>query len=365
MPDKSLAQRLQDEAWRFEFFQAVRLLERIRRAQKLDTHGPRHPVGYDHHPGDESVRFRALASRQFPPGSISSIRDATAETEGEGPVPSVKHSTEMTVAFLGLTGPSGVLPENYLDLLQRRIRLRDYALRDFFDLFNHRTISLFYRAWEKYRFPIAFEREHSMRGGRDRFTYCLLCLVGMGTAKLGGRFAMGDDPLLYNAGHFAHFPRSAIALENLLADHFGVPVDVEQFRGRWIGLEPDDRTLLPARGRAPGRLHRLPGDTALGDRAYDVQGAFRIRLGPLTYEEFSRFLPDGEAFRQLNDMTRNYVGLELDFDVQLLLRADEVPACSPSTKRPAAGRLGWNTWLRTPRRQRPADEPRFNPRSYV
>ena len=108
------------------------------------------------------MRFAALAARHFPAGSLSNIafeaRDGAA-TEHDAKVPA-----QMTVAFMGLTGPSGVLPESYLDVMLSRIRNRDYALRDFFDLFNHRTISLFYRAWEKYRLPVSYERARAERG---------------------------------------------------------------------------------------------------------------------------------------------------------------------------------------------------------
>ena len=40
-------------------------------------------------------------------------------------------------------------------------------------------ISLFYQAWEKYRFTIAYEH-----GERDRFSHHLLDLIGLGTKGL-------------------------------------------------------------------------------------------------------------------------------------------------------------------------------------
>src|SRR5262249_36267283 len=128
---------------------------------------------------------------------------------------------EMLVAFLGLTGPQGVLPQHYTALLLRRIREKDHALHDFLDLFNHRAVSLFYRAWEKYRLPFAYERSR-LDGSEeaDACTRSLYCLVGLGTGSQRGRLAIDDEAFLFYSGHFAHHPRSASGLEGLLEDYF-------------------------------------------------------------------------------------------------------------------------------------------------
>ena len=187
--DIALGQRLRDEPWRFEFFQAVRLLELMALGRK--------PVGYDFPPDQEVVRFRALPSRSFPGGSLARIDTRRGDRGRSG-------ALEMQVAFMGLIGPAGVLPESYLELVLHRQRDRDYALRDFLDLFNHRTISLFYRAWEKYRFPVSYERARRKPGTPELFTWCLECLVGTGTARQKGRLPFHDEVLLRYAGHFAH-----------------------------------------------------------------------------------------------------------------------------------------------------------------
>jgi len=128
--------------------EAVRLLQRLAAERLHEDAAPhRHAVGEDHAPKQEAVRFRALPSHGFPPGSISEIRpssDRGADENGKGP--------ELVTAFMGLVGPAGVLPRHYTTLLIERIREKDFALRDFLDPFHHRIVSLFYRAWEKYRF---------------------------------------------------------------------------------------------------------------------------------------------------------------------------------------------------------------------
>ena len=109
---------------------------------------------------------------------------------------------------MGLTGPSGVLPEHYTRLLIERLRAKDYTLRDFLDLFNHRVISLFYRAWEKYRFQFVYEQVKLGAVGdetEDFFTKCLYCLVGMGTGGLRGRQKIDDETFLYYGGHLRTF----------------------------------------------------------------------------------------------------------------------------------------------------------------
>jgi type VI secretion system protein ImpH len=343
----ALSEQLLGEPYRFDFFQAVRLLERLaRQGAGHASRRPRQPVGQDHPPDQEFVRFRALPGLSFPAGSVSQIQQPAADGAVSA---ATSPALEMVVACLGLTGPQGVLPQHYSTLLLQRSRVKDFALRDFLDLFNHRTISFFYRAWEKYRLPFAYERSRlgSDQEKADLVSWCLYCLAGLGTAGLRGRLDVDDEAFLFYSGHFAHFPRSAVTLEALLEDYFESPVGVQQAQGRWLVLEPGDRSLLPSASCPAGQHAQLGLDTIVGERVWDVQTKFRVRMGPLSYRQFRRFMPSGEGLRALGQMTRTYVGPELEFDVQLVLAAPEVPACLLSEGSTAdQPRLGWNTWVK-------------------
>jgi type VI secretion system protein ImpH len=331
-PRPPLIERLFKEPERFRFFQAVRLLEReSARAAANDSHlERRRPVGEDADPSAEVVRFRALPSLSFPPAEIASLK----QSEDHGP--------EMTVTFMGLAGPSGVLPQHYTAAIIRTVREKSLSLRDFFDLFNHRLISLFWRAWAKYRLPIAYE--HGARRGGDRITDALRALAGIGGEHLQGRARVGDETLLHYSGHLSHFPRSAAGLGAMLSDYFGRPVRVQQFFGRWLPLAPSERSRLASRERPSGTYCALGVDATLGARVWDVQGSFRLHIGPLSYAQFLGFMPEGDDLTRLGELTKLYVGPDLSFDVQLTLKKDEVPMLRLSGD--AAPRLGWNTWLR-------------------
>ncbi len=344
----ALSDQLFEQAYHFDFFQAVRLLEGLARERASDDPAAaRQAVGRDCPPHREVVRFRALPSLSFPAGSISHIRDLDASDDPDALTP----LAEMTVAFMGLTGPSGVLPQHYSSLLIERCHVshKDYTLRDFFDLFNHRTISLFFRAWEKYRFEFTYERfRHDPQSrGDDLFTFCLYCLVGLGTAGLRGRMAVQDEAVLYYGGHFAHGPRSAVSLELLLADHFGLPVEVEQFCGRWLYLSDDVQSSMPNRKNPEGLNCELGKSVIIGSKVWEVQSKFRIKLGPMNYAAFLRFIPSGDALRPLWDLVRLYVGHEFSFEVQAILMAGEVPHCQIGRTTGAGSHLGWNTWLKS------------------
>jgi type VI secretion system protein ImpH len=314
----SLVDVLFDEPYRFEFFQAVRLLERIDQERR--------PVGFYEEPSVEAVRFRTRVSLAFPPSPIFELNDAVEE-EAKPP--------EMTVAFMGLTGPAGVLPHHYTELLVERTRYKDTAAWDFLDLFNHRMISLFYRAWEKYRFPVAYER------GDDRFTEFLFDIVGMGTSGLRGRQSFQDEALLFYGGIFAQRPHSASAMESVLGDFFEVEARVDQFPGQWLKLE--DESL----SRLGGANAELGITTVAGARVWDVQSKFQLSFGPLTLDEFIKFLPLGSGFKPATELTRLLAGEEFDFDIRLTLKAKEVPGCELSTTAKRSPALGWTTWLAT------------------
>jgi type VI secretion system protein ImpH len=356
----ALSEQLLNEPYRFDFFQAVRLFEALaRETAPEDRRAARNPVGGDSPPSREVLRFRAMPALTFPAGSISEIRipspqgnPGSASTTSQSKRPTAggqapASPTEMTVAFMGLTGPSGVLPRHYTALLIERghAKYKDFSLRDFFDLFNHRAISLFYRAWDKYRFPAAYERAKRSRD-EDLFTSCLYCLVGLGTAGLRNRMRVDDEAILYYGGHYAHRPRSANSLERLLADYFELSVEVQQFSGQWLYLSETEQSCFPS-SRHPEGLNMTLGESVLvGERVWDAQSKFRIRLGPVNYDWFRRLMPTGDALGALTDLTRTYVGGEFDFDVQPVLLANEVPWCELSGDPSRGPRLGWNTWVR-------------------
>jgi type VI secretion system protein ImpH len=323
--DPPVEDSLYEEGYRFDFFQAVRLLERI--SPFL------HPVGREAVPAEEVVRFSSHLTLSFPP---SAIREIARAEGGDGPA-------RMSVAFMGLTGPLGVLPRHYTEMLLARSQRKDTTLRDFLDLFNHRLISLFYRAWEKYQFPVAFERAVSRKEGVDWFSHYLFDLIGMGTQGLRGRLDIADVTLLFYAGLLAQHPRSASALKGILSDYFMIPVEVTQFIGQWLSLADGNRSCL---GPRPG--NNALGLTAVaGSRVWDQQAKFTLRLGPLTYPQFCQFLPSGTAFCQLVSLARFYAGQEYDFDVQLILKAQGVPCCRLGRTGELSPRLGWSTWLTT------------------
>lgn len=336
----ALIEQVLQEVYRFDLFQAVRLLEK----SAFLSEGTRClPVGFDSPPERESVRFVAQASLAFPASAAVAVRTDAADRDGSS-------QPKLTVSCIGLTGPAGVLPQHYTAQMIAQLREKEPALRDFFDLFNHRMMSLFYRAWTKYRLPVAFERSRlafndSRQGhaGEDSVTTALYCLLGLGTAGLREQL-LDDSAPLHFAGFFAHGTRSAINLQNLLSDYLTIPAQIEQFHGQWLYLSDEDRSRLPSvqmRGVANNRL----GQAVLGSRIWDVQSKFLVRLGPLNRHDFEEFLPGGRRWLPLVEMIKMFVGPQFDFAVQVILAKSEVPRCVLDSAAATPPRLGRNVWI--------------------
>lgn len=305
------------EPYLFEFFQAVRLLERLQ--------PERAPVGRFVKPSTEVARFGVTASTAFP---ASQIQELQAEDQ---PL--------LRVNFMGLVGPSGLLPLPYSDLVQERMRARDYGLRDFLDIFHHRILSLFFLAWEKYRFTIAYER-----GGRGHLSAHLLAMLGLATPGLQGRQEVPDDSYLFYSGLLALHPRSAAALRQILWDYFDVPVHIEQFVGAWYPMDGDAQCSL---GMGERYSEQVGVGAVVGDEIWDQQTRVRIQLGPLEYERYMAFLPGGAGHRELCALARFFGGEEYDIEVQLILRREDVPPCELSAEPEAGCRLGWTSWVKS------------------
>ena len=331
--DSDLEQALLEAPFRFGFFQAVRMLSLILRRKGLQpVRGVR-----------ELIRFRTPLSLEFPASEIQSLKKHEPESEEEEDVPTL----EMTVNFMGLTGPSGVLPRHYTETLIAAThyfrdpeRPRELPAHTFFDIFSHRIISLFAAAWAKYRFWLAYER-----GDAGSLTRNLLDLAGLGTDQLRGRLrdkqgnGLRDEAIAYYSGLLSQHPYSCSAVAAVVADYFGSEVRVEQFRGRWLSLPSPICTAL-------GKSSTVLGDSLfLGNRAWDQQSTFRVRIGPLSRQQFEDLLPSGRGYTAMTKLIKFCAGISLDVQIQLVLKKEEVPACALRTGGGGA-RLGWSSWLR-------------------
>ena len=324
--ESPLKPMLAKEPYRFGFFQAVRLLERISPG--------RDPVGKFGRPSHEVVRFTGNSSLSFPASEIQSL--SLPENGGPAQMPA-----QMMVNFMGLTGVEGALPIPYTEMVLERIREGETALRDFLDIFNHRIVSLFYQAWQRYRFTASYEG----RGG-DGLSQLLLDLIGLGTPALRNRQEIPDSSLLFYAGLLAMHSRSATTLRQILSDYFEVDVEIEQFAGAWRRLDAGELCRFEQRNRPSDRLGL---GVVVGDEIWDQQSLVRIRLGPLPLDRYRDFLPDGSAYRSLRALTR-FFSAAVEFEVQLVLRHnhDDKPLCVLGDESATAPQLGWVSWMRRP-----------------
>jgi type VI secretion system protein ImpH len=319
LTDSLLGEQLVDDACSFEFFQAVTLLQRLRANSQ-------HVGGFSS-PENEAVHFRVNQRLGFPASQIQSL-----EVEGDG-------QPEMMVNFMGITGPMALLPYTYCELILERARAKDHTMAAFLDIFNHRAISLFYRAWQRSKFAVTYNA-----GDRDQFTRYLLDLVGLGTAGLRNRQDVDDEAFLHYVSLMASQLRSAVALEQVIADYFEVPVEIQQFTGGWYAL---DKATQCAMKEEESPSLQVGSGAVVGDAVWDRQSRVRIRIGPIGIERYDDFLPGGRAHKSLRAITRFFTNECLEFEVQLVLDRNQVPKVELDLDSKSPARLGWLSWAKT------------------
>ncbi len=308
----ALEEALSQAPYAFEFFEALRRFECVYRER------PR--LGKSTRLAEDPIRLAQEPTLRFAPSSLASF------TPGEGE----QQPGRLGVYCLGLFGPHGPLPLHLTEYARDRLRnADDPTFTRFLDLFHHRMLALFYRAWADAQPTVSYDRPDS-----DRFALYLGALTGLSTPGSWGHDAMPDRAKLHYAGHLVAQTRNAEGLEALLADFFRQPVTLTQFIGHWLTIpEPIQLGMSPATGA-------LGATTTVGTRVWDRQSKFRLTIGPLDFTDYRRLLPGGDTLEQLRAVVRNYIGLELAWDLNLVLARDWVP-------RLQLGRvqLGWTTWL--------------------
>lgn len=313
----SALDQLTARPYAFGLFAALRLLER----HYADS--PR--LGESRKAGDDRVRLGQIPHLSFAPSDVASVasEDERISLEQYG---------------FGLFGPNGALPLHYTELAyERRHQKDDAAVVDFLNVFQHRLISLFYRAWANSEPAVSFDRPET-----DRFQRYLGALMGLTVESLGGADALPDLAKLGRVGRLGPQVRSADGLEALIADYFQVPVEVHPFAGAWLDIPADLHCRLGEQ--------RLGMSTTLGGSTWQCQHKFEIVLGPLPRAEFSNFLPGAPGLAQLYALIRLYTNDEWSWQLRLLLRDVEMPRTrlGGTASAQAGSQLGWTSWLGVP-----------------
>ena len=307
---------------RFDLFQALRLLE--------GAYPDRPRLGRAKRAADEPVRLSQPPFVTMAPAQIAGF-----EPGGNGPA-------RLSTYALGLFGPQGPLPLHVtLHAFERARHHDDPTLAHFADIFQHRLLALFYRAWADAQPTVQHDRPAA-----DRFRYYLGSLFGLGMAAQQDRDTVPDRFKLFHAGGLGMQTRPPEVLERLVRDFFQVPAAVREFTGGWLRL-PE---ALCCRLGVEANSSRLGRGAVAGTRILQRQQRFRLRLGPLKLADFRRFLPPrrwppehGNALERLRDLVRLAAGLELEWDLHLGLLAAEVP----DARLDGQSALGWTSWLPT------------------
>lgn len=331
---QSFWREVQRTPYAFDLFFVLRMLQ------------ARHPalprLGRALRPQSEPVRLGQDPSLAFAPATIAEV------------LPGVAGQPErVTVWSFGLYGPNGPMPTYMTEYVRERLRQHDDAtLARFSDIFHHRLLLLFFRAWSDAQPTTSLDRP-----GEDHFGRYVRSLVGLGEASQRNRDQVPDHAKLFMAGHLTRWTRNPEGLASAIGAYFGAPVHLQELCLHYLELEPEQQTRLTLHASNS----QLGVDTVVGSRVPDAQSKFRLRIGPVPLGQYEQFLPVGASFGALVDWVRNYLGVEYAWDFDLVLRREDVPACQLG----GAGRLGWTSWMLAGPARRDPDDYRVDPELWL
>jgi len=274
------------------------------------------------HAGDW-LRFRVNPNLSFPPGDIEEVRFAVDDGDTA--------RVWFVLNLMGLHGAASPLPAYFTEHVAQHQDEPD-ALRDFFDVLNHRLISIFYGTWDKYRYYLQYRDKGSDTSSRRFFS-----LIGLGHQELQGTSGLRRERLLSYMGLIAFSGEAAGSIESILRHYFRHP---------FVQIIPCIRRQVPIPGDQQCALgvinSRLASDFLLGNEVLDQTGKFRVLFDRLSWARFTEFLPGGSLFAELQTLVRFVLRSRLGFDVELRLKTAEIPEFSVGQSSPC--RLGWTTW---------------------
>lgn len=315
---------LQREPYKYDFYQSLRLIECIYRDKQRFGHSAK--------PSDDAIRLGQLPTMQFAPATIAAFE------KNENSIAALK------VYFFGVFGPNGPLPFHLTEYVRNRIHAgKDPTIAGFADLFHHRLLSLFYRAWADKEPTVQLDRPE-----KDRFSFYVGSFLGIAEHSQKQRDEISDHTKLHFAAHMGGKTKHASGLRAILNAYFQIPIKIKEFVGEWLAIPNDSLCYL----NADQRVGQLGVSATIGTRSWQCMHKFRIVAGPLSLQQFESFLPNGRKITALCSLVKNYIGFELGWDINLILQKEDVPAVQLGKY----GQLGWTSWLLTQNRSQDSND---------
>jgi len=307
-----LLTRLQKAPYKFGFYSALRQLEcRYHQQARL---------GKTVRPLDDIVRLGQTPTTIFAPSTLSECRYED-------------DLLHLSVYFFGVFGSNGPLPLHLTEYARHRSRnAKDEAMIYFMDIFHHRMLSLFYRAWANKEPTVHYDRPDT-----DRFHTYIGSLLGIGMPALQNRDSMPDNSKLHFAAHLASTPHHAEGLSSILKAFFKVPVQIEEFVGEWLKI-PKYSQIQLGMNQEGGLLGQ---NTTLGQCSWQRQYKFRLLIGAMDLAEYEKLLPDKSKLKLISSIIKNYLGYEMNWDIRLILKKKQ----RPCTVLGNYGQLGLTSWI--------------------
>lgn len=270
------------------------------------------------------LRYKVNPELSFPPSDIKSI-EITENSNG-------KIQTSLMLNIMGLHGAGSPLPAYFTEHVAKHQDETD-ALRDFFDIFNHRLISLLLESNQKYRY---YKRYSA--GAVDKVSSYFFSFMGQGNLAQRISSHIHWPRLMPFIGLLSFNGESAETMERVLQHYFDFShIQVCPCIRRWVAIAEDQQILL-------GTHNNIVGENlVLGSRITDINGKFRISISELSWEEFYEYLPVGKHFATLHTLIKFILKSRLTFDIGLNLKPKEIQAWKIGTEN--TFHLGWSTWI--------------------
>ncbi|MGF1696326.1 type VI secretion system baseplate subunit TssG [Vibrio lamellibrachiae] len=319
-----MIKQLVEHSHEFSFFQAVSLLEKHYQYSDESEYVALDKNKYFH---QETITFTVSPKLSFPKSDMESI--TRFERDGNT-------YTRIEVNFLGLHGSSSPLPVSYTEKLAGRDP-NDNPVKDFFDFFHNRYLSMVYRVWKKYRYHVQYQSD-----AKDDFSGKLLHLAGLSDSIQETKvYNLDRAKLLSYTNQLSTRTRSPKLISGIVSHYFSLShVEVEEWIHRRVNISECQRNQLNRSNCILG------GNLHLGQSISDLTGKFNLVISQLSFEQYNKFSKGGELYNTLLELMKFILRDPMAWDLKLSVDLDTIP--TNELGKGDGNVLGHTMWLGKP-----------------